>query len=98
MPTFEITYYEGYTRTTRYTVEVQADTEDEAKELWNYGDGAVDPNGPIYEPCLVDEDCYSYADDPEVEFHAIKLIAGSEEDDAETRGIPRDHPQLFEAG
>ena len=33
MPTYEITYYESYTRTDRYTVEVQADTEDEATKL-----------------------------------------------------------------
>ena len=97
MPTYEITYYESYTRTDRYTVEVQADTEDEATKLWNHGDGDIDPDGPIGEPCLADEDCYGYADDPDVEFFRIKLVAGSEEDDAETRGVAWDHPQLFEA-
>ena len=98
MPTYEITYYESRTITDRYTVEVEANSEDEAKAVWDYAQGVVEPDGPIDEPCLADEDCYSYGDDPEVEFDTIELIAGSEEDDAEARTVPRDHPQLFATG
>jgi hypothetical protein len=49
-------------------------------------------------PCEVDYDCFSDPDGPEIEFHKIELIPGSEEEDAAMRGVARDHPQLFETG
>ena len=99
MPKFKITYYEEHRRTSMHTVEVQADTEDEAKELWNYAEPeADDDDSPVDVPCEVEYDCFYDPSGPEVEFHKIELIPGSEDDDVEMRGIPRDHPQLFETG
>ena len=99
MPRFKITYYEEHRRTSMHTVEVQADTEDEAKELWNYAEPeADDDDSPVDVPCEVEYDCFHDPHGPEVEFHKIELIPGSEEEDAAMRGVARDHPQLFATG
>ena len=59
---------------------------------------ADDDDSPVDVPCEVEYDCFYDPSGPEVEFHKIELIPGSEDDDVEMRGIPRDHPQLFETG
>jgi hypothetical protein len=97
MPKFKITYYEEHLRTSMHTVEVRADDADEARDLWNHGEPETDDDdSPVDVPCEVEYDCFSFPDDPEIEFHKIELIPGSEEDDVETRGIPRDHPKICE--
>lgn len=91
MPTYEIKYLATTSTTETWKVQVEAENEDEAINVSDYGESA---------DARVSKDTLDYdeewaPEEPDIEIDSIKIVEGH---DVQTRGVPRDHPQLFEAG